>query len=97
MRLISSKPWVLARDDATLAEVQGICTQGLNIFRTLMIFLAPVIPVVATLSRQFLGEDDWTWEDAASPILGATISTFKPLLLRVDAEQVERMVEASRQ
>ena len=90
------KPWVMARDESKLDEVQLVCTQGLNLFRSLMIYLSPVLPVVANGAREFLGEDAWHWEDAGTPLLGATINKFKPLLMRVDPKQVDKMVEQSK-
>jgi methionyl-tRNA synthetase len=91
------KPWVMAKDADQLPEVQNVCTQGLNMFRSLMIYLAPVIPRTADAAREFLGEDEWTWEDARNPLLGTSINKFKPLLTRVDPRQVERMIEQSRE
>jgi methionyl-tRNA synthetase len=91
------KPWVMAKDADQLPDVQLVCTQGLNLFRTLMIYLAPVIPRTAVAAREFLGEDAWTWEAAGDPLLGASINKFKPLLTRVDPKQVERMVEQSKE
>ena len=91
------KPWVLARDAARLDEVQAVCTQGLNLFRSLMIYLMPVIPAVASKAREFLGEDAWRWDSAAEPLLDTTINDFEPLLTRVEPEQVNRMVEQSKQ
>jgi len=91
------KPWVMAKDDANLDEVQAVCTQGINLFRTLMIYLSPVIPVVAASARKFLGEEKWQWEDASNPLLGSRINKFKPLLTRVDPKLVERMVEQSKE
>ena len=91
------KPWVLAKDEERSAEVQLVCTQGLNLFRSLMIYLAPVIPAVAREARDFLGEQEWRWHDVENPLLGRSISKFKPLLTRVDTKQVERMVEQSKE
>jgi methionyl-tRNA synthetase len=91
------KPWVMAKDADQLPEVQNVCTQGLNMFRSLMIYLAPVIPRTADAARAFLGEDEWTWEDARNPLLGVSINKFNPLLTRVDPTQVERMVEQSKE
>ena len=91
------KPWVMIKDEALLDEVQLVCTQGLNLFRSLMIYLAPVIPAVAEDARRFLGEDKWRWSSASEPLLGATINKFKPLLTRVEAQQVENMVEQSKE
>ena len=91
------KPWVMAKDEAQLPEVQEVCTVGLNLFRTLMIYLSPVIPRTAASAREFLGEASWNWEDAGTPLLGKTINKFKPLLTRVDPKQVESMVEQSKE
>jgi methionyl-tRNA synthetase len=91
------KPWVMAKDEGQIANVQLVCTQGLNLFRSLMIYLAPVIPSVAQGARKFLGEDAWHWTDATTPLLGKSINKFKPLLTRVEMQQVERMVEQSKE
>jgi methionyl-tRNA synthetase len=66
-------------------------------FRSLMIYLSPVIPAVAEDARLFLSEDRWQWQDAMSPLLAATVSKFRPLLTRVEPDQVQRMVEQSRE
>ena len=91
------KPWVMVKDEAQLADVQHVCTQGLNLFRSLMIYLAPVIPAVADGAREFLGEDVWHWHDAKKSLTNRKINKFKPLLTRVEPAQVERMVEQSRE
>ena len=49
------KPWLAAKDPARAAEVQAICTQGLNLFRVLMTCLKPVMPVMAEQAEDFLG------------------------------------------
>ena len=89
------KPWLMIKDDATLDEVQAVCTQGLNMFRSLMVYLTPVIPAVAEDARAFFGEDGWNWDSASEPLLGATINKFKPLLTRVEPQQVDKMVAQS--
>ena len=86
------KPWLMIKDDSKSGDVQFVCTQGLNMFRSLMVYLAPVIPVVAKGARAFLGEDSWQWADAATPLLGHPINKFKPLLTRVEPDQVQRLV-----
>ena len=92
-----TKPWVMIKDEAKLDDVQLVCTQGLNLFRSLMVYLAPVLPDVAAGAREFLGEDEWQWADAATPLLDAAINPFTPLLRRVEPEQVQRMVEQSKE
>jgi methionyl-tRNA synthetase len=92
-----NKPWVMIKDDDKLEEVQLVCTQGLTMFRSLMIYLAPVIPAVAEAARRFLGEDEWRWADASAPLLDTTIGKFTPLLRRIETEQVQHMIEQSKE
>ena len=87
----------MGKDDSKVTEVQQVCTQGLNMFRSLMVYLTPVIPTVAEDARAFLGEDSWTWKDASTPLLGSQINKFKPLLTRVETDQVQRMAEQSQE
>ena len=87
------KPWTLAKDADRAAEVQGICTQGLNLFRVLMIYLAPVLPNMAAKARRFFQEPGWTWTSAATPLLGTRISKYEPLAVRLDSQAVAGLVE----
>jgi methionyl-tRNA synthetase len=87
----------MIKDEDRLHEVQGVCTQGLNLFRSLMIYLSPVIPAVADDARAFFNEDCWQWQDATSPLLAADVARFKPLLTRVEPDRVQRMLEQSRE
>ena len=91
------KPWVMIKDADRIADVQLVCTQGLNMFRSLIIYLSPVIPAVAANARRFLNEDRWQWQDATSPLLAATLPRFEPLLTRVEPDQVTRMIEQSQE
>jgi methionyl-tRNA synthetase len=91
------KPWVMVKNADQAADVQAVCTQGLNMFRALMVYLMPVIPALAEKSRELFGERAWTWSSASTPLLGQKISRFKPLLSRVESEQVEKMIEQSRE
>jgi len=90
------KPWVLAKDPEKLQAVQAVCTQGLNMFRTLMGYLKPVLPQIAARSEQFLGCGEWDWDGLSQPLLGSRIQAFSPLAVRVEASAVESMVENSR-
>jgi len=89
------KPWIMAKNADSAGDVQAVCTQGLNMFRTLMIYLAPVLPVVAEGARAFLNEKVWQWQDASQPLLSAGVEPFKPLLTRVEPEQVQRLIAQS--
>jgi methionyl-tRNA synthetase len=91
------KPWVLAKDTGRQGDVQAVCTQGLNAFRSLVIMLKPVLPALSAASEDFLGESELQWSDIHSPLLGTSINTFAPLMKRIDPKAVNAMVEASRE
>jgi methionyl-tRNA synthetase len=82
------KPWVLAKDPGAGAQVQAVCTQGLNVFRTLLVYLKPVLPALAARAEAFLGTPALRWEDAGRPLLDTRIAPFQPLLARVDPARV---------
>ena len=93
----AEKPWVLVKDDATRAAVQDICTQGLNLFRQLIIYLKPVLPATAAKAESFLSIDPLTWGDLGTPLLDHTIERFTPLLTRIDPKDIDNMLEQSRE
>ncbi len=66
----SMKPWALAKDPAKSAEVLAVCTQGINLFRALMSYLAPVLPQMAEKAGTFLNVSFAAWESVATPLLG---------------------------
>ena len=92
----AAKPWVLVKNDDTRDQVQSICTQGLNLFRLLMIYLKPVLPKTAVNVELFLNVSPLKWEDAGQPLLNHRINRFKPLLTRIEDKQIEAMVEETR-
>ncbi len=89
----SRKPWMLAKDPKNAVEVQSVCTQALNLFRVLMIYLGPVLPVMAARASAFFREPAWTWASAATPLLSSSINAYEPLALRLDPKTVARLVE----
>ncbi|KTD03900.1 methionine--tRNA ligase [Legionella feeleii] len=88
----TNKPWVLAKDNERLADVQAICTMGLNLFRLLMTYLKPVLPMMAETCEQFLNCEAFGWDNIDKPLLGHTINTFKPLMVRVEKEKIDAML-----
>jgi methionyl-tRNA synthetase len=89
----SRKPWMLAKDPGNVAEVQIVCTQALNLFRTLMIYLQPVLPQMAARACAFFQETVWTWGAAAKPLLATSINAYEPLAVRLDPKAVASLVE----
>ncbi len=91
------KPWLLAKDESRAADVQLICTQGLNLFRSLAIYLSPVVPDLAEKVRAFLDEQTWRWDDARTPLLDRAIRPFEALITRVEPVRVAALLEQSKE
>jgi methionyl-tRNA synthetase len=89
-----NKPWVLIKEEGKEDEVQKICTQGLNMFRLLMTYLKPILPATAEKSEMFLNTE-LKWSTIAKPLLSHGINKFKPLLTRIEKEQIDAITEAS--
>jgi methionyl-tRNA synthetase len=87
------KPWMLAKQPDKAAEVQAVCTQGLNLFRALMIYLQPVLPQMAAEARRFLQESDWRWDSVSRPLLGSSILQYEALATRLDTKTVAALIE----
>ncbi len=85
------KPWILAKQTGQEAQVQAICTQGLNLFKVLTIYLAPILPETANNAAAFLNIDTFTWQDLEKPLLSHTIQPFKPLMQRIPKEIIEQL------
>jgi methionyl-tRNA synthetase len=91
------KPWVLAKEEGRLTEVQDICTMGINLFRVLMTYLKPVLPTMAEAAEHFLNCAPLNWEAIDKPLVNHTINAFQPLMVRVEKEKIEAMLEQSKQ
>ncbi len=89
------KPWLMAKDPARAAEVQAVCTQGINLFRVLAVYLKPVMPKLAAGAERFLGLPPQAWADVATPLIGTAINAYEPLATRVDPAAVKALLAAS--
>jgi methionyl-tRNA synthetase len=87
---------VLAKQEGREQEVQDVCSVGINLFRLLMVYLKPVLPDMTARAEQFLN-DELSWASLQAPLLGHEINKFKPLMTRVESDQVEAMLESSKE
>ena len=90
------KPWVLAKEEGTEQQVQDVCSNGLNMFRQLVTYLAPILPNIAEKARVFLNVENLSWDARQQILEGHQISKFKPLITRVEKDKVEAMLEENR-
>lgn len=90
------KPWQLIKEEGREQEVHEITSLAINLFRVLMTYLKPVLPEMAKQSEAFLNIDSLNWDAIKSPLLSHQINKFKPLMTRIEDEQIEAMVESSK-
>ncbi len=88
-------PWNLVKTDPEAAR--AVMTSILNIFRTLAIYLKPVMPAYSAKVARLFGEPNYTWDDLATPFENRTINPYEYLATRVEPTSVATMVEASRE
>ena len=87
-----NKPWSLAKEEGRENDVQLICTQGLNLFRLLTLYLKPILPITAEKAERFLNIDALQWNDVSRPLLNHSINTFEPLMQRVTPEAITHLM-----
>jgi len=90
-------PWVVAKDEGRDAELHAICSTGINLFRVLIGYLKPVLPVMAEQSEAFLNVPPMEWGSQAEALLNHPINKFKPLMTRVDRDKITAMIEDSKE
>ncbi|VEI45095.1 methionyl-tRNA ligase [Actinobacillus equuli] len=62
-------PWVIAKQEGREAELQAVCSMGIELFRVLMSYLKPVLPQLAERAEAFL-QAELTWDNIHQPLLG---------------------------
>ena len=93
-----AKPWELARQEGKEAALHQVCSDAINIFRLLTIYLKPVLPGLARQAELFLNVDPLTWQDAGKWLPeGHRIEAYKHLMTRVEQKQLAALVAANQE
>jgi methionyl-tRNA synthetase len=90
------QPWRLAKSDdpQDLANLQRICSNTIEGFRLLTIYLKPVLPRIALEVESFLKVESLQFRDAKSHLpQGHQIGDYKHLMQRVTPEQLDALFE----
>lgn len=88
-----AKPWELSAANPTDIKVQQICTTGINCFRILSIYLAPVVPEITDKATQFLNLQSLSWKDLNQQLTNKEIREFSPLLQRVPPGALDALLQ----
>ena len=90
------EPWNLIKDPQQKDRVQLVCSQAINMFRALAIYLKPILPEMAQKAEAFLQVPALTWQDVQTPLVDHQIAKFKAMLQRMEGKVVDKLVDASR-
>ena len=90
------KPWVIAKAGDQEQRLQAVCSVGINVFRLLMIYLAPVLPAMAEKAAAFLNTGPLQWRDSQTLLVNHKINRFTPLMTRIEPQQIEAVLEQAR-
>ncbi|UTO05862.1 methionine--tRNA ligase [Moraxella sp. FZLJ2107] len=90
------KPWALNKEGKS-DEVQAVCSVALNIFHKLVIYLAPILPVLSENARTFLNVDSLAFDTRHTNLVGHSINAFSPLMSRVEKDKIDAMVSNSKE
>ncbi|PIE44206.1 MAG: methionine--tRNA ligase [Gammaproteobacteria bacterium] len=89
-------PWVIAKQEGLEQELHQVCSNAINIFRQLMVYLAPVIPETARKTEAFLNIT-LNWQDRTRLLQAHSINNFKPMISRVELKKIDAMVNDSKE
>ena len=86
------EPWKLAKNPDKSSQLHLVCSQAIEMFRILQIFLKPILPNSAAKAEEFLDTDPLLWADLDKPLFGKSIKPFKKLLDRIEIKTVMQLV-----
>jgi methionyl-tRNA synthetase len=94
-RYDQEKPWDLAKDPARREDLHRVCSDAIDAFFVLTVYLAPILPsTAARVTRELFGiERELKFEDRTHR--PARIRPFKHLIVRVDEDQLDALFEPS--
>ncbi len=87
-------PWLSIK--TAPEEARATLTATLNLFRILAVYLKPVLPAYVKRVEALFVEGPYTWDSVQTVLENQAVAPYEYLAERVDAAQVEKMVEASR-
>jgi len=90
-----NQPWVTVKTD--LEKTRTTLTAVINAVRILTIYLKPILPKFAKKVQKFLNVEALTFADVETHLVNHRINKFERLFERIDKEQVNAMMEESKE
>ena len=76
-------PWKLAKNNPQDKKIQQICSQGLQCFICLIVYLKPATPDLAAKAEKFFNFKINTWQDSQHIFNNHKLNKFTHLMARV--------------
>ncbi|HEY1394002.1 MAG TPA: methionine--tRNA ligase [Methylibium sp.] len=92
----ASRPWLLAKSDveADRQTLHTVCSQTLECFRLLSLYIKPVLPALTSQAERFLNLAPQQWSDAPRSLpAGHRIQPYQHLMQRVDPKLLDALFE----
>lgn len=94
----ANKPWELARQEGQETRLQQVCSELINAFRILTVYMSPVLPKLATEAAAFLNVAPLSWADSITLLpAGHHINAYQHLMHRVEQKQIDDLIAANQQ
>ena len=94
----ANKPWELARQEGQEARLQQVCSELINAFRILTVYMSPVLPKLAAEAAAFLNVAPLSWADSTTLLpAGHHINAYQHLMHRVEQKQIDDLIAANQQ
>jgi len=94
-----TEPWKLSKEEGQLepnSELHEICSVCLKVFRSISIFLTPIIPSLCENIANFYDEAEFSSFDSAEYDV-LKINSYKHLLKRIEQESIELMLNSNKE
>ena len=92
----AEQPWKLAKQGPEAAgRLRDVASVALNLFRQIAVYLAPVLPALAEQAGALVGGEIRSWGESQVPLVGLPVAPFKPLVKRIEREQIDAVIAAS--
>ena len=94
----ANKPWELAKQEGQDARLQQVCSELINAFRILTVYLSPVLPKLSAAVAEFLNTSPLVWADASNTLpAGHAINKYTHLMQRIEPEQIDKLIANNKQ
>lgn len=92
----SHKPWKMVKTDPE--KCKEVLSTIMHVFRTLTIYLQPIMPSYAEKVAKLLGEETpYTWQDLETDISHTKLNSFKHLASRIEKKQLDAMINETKE